>query len=154
MIQLLIWILFLTVKEINFLIYSVFDCVGYGLLILWFSPIDFDVDVVGFQLFDFTDLVKPYYTTKIIAILCLLNCIFEIVQLTKGRKCFPRGPHIGQSCSTVYPMNLAVLRIHYCFTICVVESANYRCLTFMRMLMKDSDKLSPIMRVWANRRVG
>ena len=30
---------------------------------------------------------------------CLLNCITETVQVTEGRKCFPRGRHVGQPCS-------------------------------------------------------
>jgi hypothetical protein len=29
-------------------------------------------------------------------ILCLLNCIIEIIQVTEGHKHFPRGPHVGQ----------------------------------------------------------
>jgi hypothetical protein len=32
---------------------------------------------------------------KLPIILCLLNCITEIVQVTEGRKYLPRVPHVG-----------------------------------------------------------
>jgi hypothetical protein len=31
-------------------------------------------------------------------ILCLLNCITETIQVTEGRKYFPREPYVGQPC--------------------------------------------------------
>ena len=33
-------------------------------------------------------------------ILCLLNFMTQTIQVTEGRKYFPRGPHVGQPWST------------------------------------------------------
>ena len=47
------------VEELNFLIYPVSNCIGCGLLVPLFFSIDFDVDIVGVQMFDFEHFVEP-----------------------------------------------------------------------------------------------
>jgi hypothetical protein len=47
-VQSLVEVLLLFVQELDFLVYSEFDCVGCGFAVLLFSSIDLDVDAVGF----------------------------------------------------------------------------------------------------------
>ena len=56
-------VLFLAVQESDFLVYSEFSHVDYSRLVLWFSFINLDVDVIWFYLFDSTHLIKPYAVT-------------------------------------------------------------------------------------------
>ena len=40
----------------------------------------------------------------------LLNCITETIQVTEGRKYFPRGPRAGQPCIKARAYNLLMAR--------------------------------------------
>jgi hypothetical protein len=44
----------------DFLVYSVFDCCGLGVLTPFVVSTNFDVNVFGLQLFRFADFIKPY----------------------------------------------------------------------------------------------
>jgi len=39
---------------------------------------------------------------SVLTVLFWLNCINKTIQVTDGRKYFPRGPHIGQPCCRVF----------------------------------------------------
>jgi hypothetical protein len=47
------------VTELPFFIYPESNCVGCGLLVPLLVSVNFNVDVVGLQMFDFTYFVKP-----------------------------------------------------------------------------------------------
>jgi len=53
-------ILFFAGERIDFLIYPVIYCICCGLLVLQLLAIDFDVDVVWFQVFNFAHIIKPH----------------------------------------------------------------------------------------------